>query len=163
MEGALSEHQVNIERQWTSYVTYKYGEGENILNSGHWETSLLSWVMRMRAAISRPIDNCRWASTMLNHYIFSLRTRTDKKYGGLSLSYEDVGSSSCSHRLSSSTIGKFVPLCLWRLACLLFCMVKAGCLMELVGSFLMYGYTRVVNVFNLKNNPYNMYYLFMYC
>jgi len=36
MEGALSEHQVNIERQWTSYVTYKYGEGENILNSGHW-------------------------------------------------------------------------------------------------------------------------------
>jgi len=46
--------------------------------------------MRMRAAISRPIDNCRWASTMLNHY-----TRTDKKYGGLSLSYEDVGSSSC--------------------------------------------------------------------
>jgi len=36
MEGALSEHQVNTERQWTSYVTYKYGEGENILNSGHW-------------------------------------------------------------------------------------------------------------------------------
>ncbi|KAG0537863.1 hypothetical protein BDA96_03G185300 [Sorghum bicolor] len=107
--------------------------------------------MRMRAAISRPIDNCRWASTMLNHY-----TRTDKKYGGLSLSYEDVGSSSCSHRLSSSTIGKFVPLCLRRLACLLFCMAKAGCLMELVGSFLMYNYTRVVNVFNLKNNPYTM-------
>ncbi|CAD6270004.1 unnamed protein product [Miscanthus lutarioriparius] len=38
------------------------------------------------------------------------QTGSDKKYGGLSLSYEDVGSSSCSYRLSSSTIGKKLSL-----------------------------------------------------